>query len=205
MASNRSSSSEIVSTIVEHDVLLGRGGETNSHVGNRNFRRIVFEHQAEYLAARKKEKAIIARRIVDIIKSNGGRFLKKDANHFWVDAGLRKAVSKTSQALREGLDVRNHCVREKKIFKEDDARQLRVVMGKVASPTAASSSSPSAAGSSSIVSCEHDSQSLPDLDEEGIKRSRAAKASAAAAAAAATGRRPKPPLDKSELKAVCEV
>jgi hypothetical protein len=202
MTSNRSSG-EIVSTIVEHDVLLGRGGETNSHVGNRNFRRIVFEHQAEYLAARKKEKAIIARRIVDIIKSNGGRFLKKDANHFWVDAGLRKAVSKTSQALREGLDVRNHCVREKKIFKEDDARQLRVVMGKVAAPTAASSSSP-AAGSSSIVSCEHDSQSLPDLDEEGIKRSRAAKASAAAAAAA-TGRRPKPSLDKSELKAVCEV
>ena len=194
MASNRnsSSSSDIVSTIVEHDVLLGRGGETNSHVGNRAFRRIVYEHQAEYLAARKKEKAIIARRIVDIIKSNGGRFLKKDANHFWVDAGLRKAVSKTSQALREGLDVRNHCVREKKIFKEDDARQLRVVMGKVAAPI-------TPRGSSSIVSCEHDSQSLPDLDEEGIKRSRAAKS------AAAGPPRPQPPLDKSELKAVCEV
>jgi hypothetical protein len=188
MASNRS---DIVSTIVEHDVLLGRGGETNSHVGNRHFRRIVFEHQAEYLAARKKEKAIIARRIVDIIKSNGGRFLKKDANHFWVDAGLRKAVSKTSQALREGLDVRNHCVREKKIFKEDDARQLRVVMGKVAAPI-------TPPGSSSIVSYEHDSQSLPDLDEENIKRGGGTKSSA-------KGPRSQPPLDKSELKAVCEV
>lgn len=191
MTSNRSSSGgDIVSTIVEHDVLLGRGGETNSHVGNRHFRRIVFEHQAEYLAARKKEKAIIARRIVDIIKSNGGRFLKKDANHFWVDAGLRKAVSKTSQALREGLDVRNHCVREKKIFKEDDARQLRVVMGKVAAPT-------SPPGSSSIVSYEHDAQSLPDLDEENIKRG--------GRATVAAKPRPQPPLDKSELKAVCEV
>jgi hypothetical protein len=142
-------------TISEHDVLLGRGGETNAHVGNRAYRRIVFEHQSEYLSARKKEKAVIAKRIVDIVKANGGRFLRKDAMHVWTDAGDAKAIAKTSQALREGLDVRNQRVREKKLFREDHARSLRVVAGKVAAAAA---------------SYEHDSHSLPDLRDEGQSR-----------------------------------
>ena len=59
------------------DVLCGRGGATNNHPGNKRFRAIVADHMDEYLQARKKEKAVIARRIVDMIKNDGGRFLKR--------------------------------------------------------------------------------------------------------------------------------
>ena len=57
-----------------NDILLGRGGRTNLHDGNKQFRAIVADHQYEYLVARKKDKILIARRIVSMIKSHGGRF-----------------------------------------------------------------------------------------------------------------------------------
>jgi hypothetical protein len=96
------------------DVLLGRGGATNNHEGNKRYRSIVAHHQHDYLAAKKKEKAIIARRVVSEVKENGGRFLKRDSSSLWVEVPDQRATEKTSQALREGLDVRNHAVRPKK-------------------------------------------------------------------------------------------
>mmetsp|Transcript_1214 Transcript_1214/g.1717 ORF Transcript_1214/g.1717 Transcript_1214/m.1717 type:complete len:186 (-) Transcript_1214:171-728(-) len=90
-----------------YDVLCGRGGATNGFVGNKRYRQIVKDHQDEYLNARKKDKVLIARRIVSIIRQNGGRFLRRDeASQEWVDVGDKKATEKTSQSLREGLDVR---------------------------------------------------------------------------------------------------
>lgn len=100
------------SQITEHDVLCGRGGLTNHHEGNRRFRSIVADHQGEYRVARKHDKANIARRIVGIIREEGGRFLKSAEGKAagggqWVEIGDQKAREKTSQALREGLDVRH--------------------------------------------------------------------------------------------------
>lgn len=89
------------------DVLCGRGGGTNSQVGNRKFRKLVQDYQPEYLVARRKSKPQIAKRIVQIIRRNGGRFLKKhEESGFLFEVGDERAESKTSQALREGLDVR---------------------------------------------------------------------------------------------------
>lgn len=102
------------STIGVNDVLLGRGGATNNHEGNRRYRTIVADHQSEYLTARKKEKVVISRKIVATVHSNGGRFLKRDAGGIWVEVPDKRATEKTSQALREGLDVRNNTVRPKK-------------------------------------------------------------------------------------------
>jgi len=101
------------------DVLLGRGGATNSHEGNRKFRTIVAEHQQEYLKARKREKVVIARQIVAIVHTNGGRFLKRTENaQNWIEVPDKRAQEKTSQALREGLDVRNKTIRPNKMIKE---------------------------------------------------------------------------------------
>ena len=95
-----------------HDVLCGRGGMTNSHVGNKRFRSVVADHQREYLVAKKRDKADIARRIVSIIQSNGGMFLRKnESTGEWEEVETKKAVEKTSQALREGLDVRRKVVK----------------------------------------------------------------------------------------------
>lgn len=90
-----------------YDVLCGRGGGTNSQIGNRRFRKLVQEFQPTYLLARRKEKPLLARTIVLIIRKRGGRFLKKDEETGELyEVGDVKAEAKTSQALREGLDVR---------------------------------------------------------------------------------------------------
>jgi hypothetical protein len=93
--------------VTSHDVLLGRGGGTNTQAGNKRFRSIVNAHQPMYLEARRKEKPLIARCIVEWIRLKGGRFLKKeDVTGKWHEVGDERAEAKTSQALREGLDVR---------------------------------------------------------------------------------------------------
>jgi len=111
------------------DVLCGRGGLTNTHVGNRKFRHIVGEFQQEYLVARKKAKREIAEKVVAQIHANGGRFLKMDKQSdgeiLWKEVPKNKAVGKTSQCLREGLDVRRKTVRpEKKVRKYEDLSAL---------------------------------------------------------------------------------
>lgn len=92
--------------ISQNDVLCGRGGLTNHHPGNVFFRRLVRMKQESYLLATKREKAGVAKEIVDLIRclTPSGRFLKKDAQNpgHWIEIGDRKAREKTSQALREG-------------------------------------------------------------------------------------------------------
>jgi hypothetical protein len=115
---NHDSNNDQSSTIGPDDVLLGRGGATNNHDGNRRFRILVAENQREYLKARKRDKVIIARRIVSIVQSKGGRFLKRGTeDNSWVPVPDKRAQEKTSQALREGLDVRNNTIRPNKIIK----------------------------------------------------------------------------------------
>lgn len=92
--------------ISQNDVLCGRGGLTNHHPGNVFFRRLVRMKQESYLLASKREKAGVAKEIVESIRnlSPKGRFLKKDPQNpgHWIEIGDRKAREKTSQALREG-------------------------------------------------------------------------------------------------------
>ena len=98
---------ESMSDVNSYDVLCGRGGGTNSQIGNRRFRKLVQEFQPTYLLARRKEKPLLARTIVLIIRKRGGRFLRKDDDTGALyEVGDTKAEAKTSQALREGLDVR---------------------------------------------------------------------------------------------------
>lgn len=90
------------SDINDKDVLSGRGGGTNNHPGNKQFRSLVDQYRSEYVLSKKWAKREIARNIVDSIRSDGGRFLKKEGS-IWHDIGDQKAREKTSQALREGL------------------------------------------------------------------------------------------------------
>jgi len=98
----------VTSPISINDVLCGRGGLTNHHPGNIFFRKLVRQYQESYLRATKRDKAGVAKGIVDTIRKlqPPGRFLKKgprdvSANGVWVEIGDRKAREKTSQALRE--------------------------------------------------------------------------------------------------------
>jgi len=98
---------ESLADVNTYDVLCGRGGGTNSQIGNKRFRKLVQDFQPTYLLARRKEKPLLARTIVLIIRKRGGRFLRKDEETGMLfEVGDIKAEAKTSQALREGLDVR---------------------------------------------------------------------------------------------------
>jgi hypothetical protein len=98
---------ESLADVNSYDVLCGRGGGTNSQIGNRRFRQLVQDFQPTYLLAKRKEKPLLARTIVLIIRKRGGRFLKKNEETGQMfEVGDTKAEAKTSQALREGLDVR---------------------------------------------------------------------------------------------------
>jgi hypothetical protein len=84
----------------DRDVLFGRGGVTNSHLGNRTYRNLVSKIQPRYLAAAKLDKAAVAMTVVEEIYKGGGRFLM-DVGGVWVEVSKEKAREKTSQALRE--------------------------------------------------------------------------------------------------------
>lgn len=91
-----------MSTYEENDVLSGRGGGTNVHPGNRNFRDLINLHRRSYLKARKNDKPAISRAIVRAIRESGGRFLKRgNKSDLWFEIGDDAAREKTSQALRQ--------------------------------------------------------------------------------------------------------
>lgn len=91
------------------DVLLGRGGGINSHVGNRVFREWVHQRKEDYnLAGSKADKTRVAKEVMDLVTNKGGRFLTKDPTSssagggWWMEVDELRALAKTSQALREG-------------------------------------------------------------------------------------------------------
>ncbi|OEU10324.1 hypothetical protein FRACYDRAFT_194102, partial [Fragilariopsis cylindrus CCMP1102] len=85
------------------DVLCGRGGAGLRHPGNLTYQRLVNLNKGVYITCLKTEKLKISRSIVAAIREQRGRFLEQDATTgVWTDIGDKKAVGKTSQALREG-------------------------------------------------------------------------------------------------------
>lgn len=93
-----------------NDVLSGRGGGINSHVGNVRFREWVAVRKNDYtLAPSKADKARVAKEVIDLVEHQTppGRFLQKDPTAvggagWWVEIDEERVMAKTSQALREG-------------------------------------------------------------------------------------------------------
>jgi len=118
----------------ENDVLSGRGGGTNVHPGNRNFRDLINLHRRAYLKARKNDKPAISRAIVRAIREKGGRFLKKkDRSNLWYEIGDDAAREKTSQALRQRAPEMRKLLfeterEEARVVAEDQLRQQQRVI-----------------------------------------------------------------------------
>ncbi|KAL7545666.1 hypothetical protein ACHAWF_011684, partial [Thalassiosira exigua] len=97
----------------ENDVLFGRGSDISCHPGNWHLRSITQGRKVAFLAARKKDKRDIARRIVDEIGKTDppGRFLIEDPardhtpnkihGRSWLPVETEKAVNKVMHLLRE--------------------------------------------------------------------------------------------------------
>lgn len=86
------------------DVICGRGGKANTHPGNIFFREEARKLRSWYESSSKSEKFTISSLLVDFVREQGGRFLKRDADvpGQWTEADGNDVRKKASQALREG-------------------------------------------------------------------------------------------------------
>ena len=89
---------------LREDVLFGRGGGTNFHQGNMNYRAKIKAKQRDYINARQRAiKTIIISDIIGQVCIEGGRFLKQDdKDKLWYEVDEKEVKKKTSQTLREG-------------------------------------------------------------------------------------------------------
>jgi hypothetical protein len=103
--------------INESDIICGRGGLSLKHPGNAAYRKIVSLNKEIYATCPKTEKLRISKSIVAAVRDINARFLERedgkvshsldekdeDGNPVtWRDIGNKRAIEKTSQALREG-------------------------------------------------------------------------------------------------------
>ncbi|CAJ1952190.1 unnamed protein product [Cylindrotheca closterium] len=88
-----------------HDVLYGRGGFTGINPGNKRLRDLVAKFRMAYFAAPKGVKGDLSKKVLNYIRSKGGKFLGKDdrTSALWYEVGDEKAFGKCSQALRDGI------------------------------------------------------------------------------------------------------
>lgn len=104
----------------ENDILLGRGGYNNRHIGNQKLRELARAYSSHYQASSKKGKASLSRELVQQIhlQNPPGRFLKKEegvwedgkfkkkkkkAKGAWVEVNDEYAKEKVSQVLRDAI------------------------------------------------------------------------------------------------------
>merc|ERR1712048_268188 len=100
------------------DVLCGRGGRSNHHIGNKRYREEVKNLQKWYLDIEDKdEKTDLSQCLVDYVKSYDGRFLEKDEEG-WYEVPNIVARRKASQALREDTDPEKRKAKRTRFLKK---------------------------------------------------------------------------------------
>lgn len=88
----------------DNDVLLGRGGRSNHHPGNKAYRDKVGEIRDNYRSSEKNAKTDLSQDLVNWVQQEQqGRFLKQDVDKKWYVVTNIVARRKASQALREHM------------------------------------------------------------------------------------------------------
>ena len=112
-----------------NDVLLGRGGRSNHHPGNKRYREEVKNLREWYgsIGDNKEEKTKLSQTLVDRIQENDGRFLEKDSEGWYVVPNV-VARRKASQALREDDDPDKRAAKRQRFLEkralENEMRSL---------------------------------------------------------------------------------
>lgn len=122
----------------KHDVLLGRGGKSNHHPGNKRYREEVENFRPLYASlTTDEEKTAMSQALVDVIEKMGGRFLQenkiKDSltneviSQGWYAVPNIVARRKGSQALREDSDPeKRHAKRARFLAKRKVSQQQAI-------------------------------------------------------------------------------
>jgi hypothetical protein len=107
------------------DVLLGRGGRSNHHPGNKRYREEVQNLQSWYLGVEEKnEKTDLSQCLVDYVHSYEGRFLYKDEVGWYVVPNII-ARRKASQALREDNDAEKRAAKRARFLHKKELEAQR--------------------------------------------------------------------------------
>mmetsp|Transcript_19731 Transcript_19731/g.36824 ORF Transcript_19731/g.36824 Transcript_19731/m.36824 type:complete len:485 (-) Transcript_19731:568-2022(-) len=102
--------------ITDRDVLLGRGGRSNHHPGNIEYRRRILDLQPVYKQLTREEKTPFSESVVSWVKDRGGRFLKEDKEQeFFYQVTDKAAREKVSQALREDHTLAGRLAKKAKL------------------------------------------------------------------------------------------
>jgi hypothetical protein len=107
----------------QYDVLLGRGGRSNHHVGNKRYREEVKNLRSWYnsIGDNKDEKTALSQCLVDYVHGYEGRFLEKDKTGAWYEVPNIVARRKASQALREDDDPEKRAAKRARFLKRKAA------------------------------------------------------------------------------------
>ena len=107
------------------DVLLGRGGKSNHHPGNKRYREEVQNLQSWYLGVEdKNEKTDLSQCLVDYVHSYDGRFLYKDEIGWYVVPNIISR-RKASQALREDNDAEKRAAKRARFLQKKELEAQR--------------------------------------------------------------------------------
>ena len=105
------------------DVLLGRGGKSNHHAGNKRYREEVKNLQSWYAGVSdKNEKTDLSQMLVDYVHQYNGRFLEKDETGWYIVPNIT-ARRKASQALREDNDPEKRAAKRQRFIKKKQAKE----------------------------------------------------------------------------------
>jgi hypothetical protein len=101
----------VVLDLNPNDVLLGRGTGTAAYEGNIKFRKLIKEYKEIYTSVdtTRHMKVVIANKVLNEIRSRGGRFVRKENKGVYHEAEEEVALEKVKQALRQ-----RHGCREKR-------------------------------------------------------------------------------------------
>lgn len=107
-AAPRKSGKRYIANPTDTDILMGRGGKSNHHPGNKRYREEIQNFKKTYSElTNKEEKTDLSRHVVDFVHKYKGRFLALDKTHDpprWYEITDAVARRKVSQALREDVD-----------------------------------------------------------------------------------------------------
>jgi hypothetical protein len=93
-----------------NDVILRRGRIFHDHPGNVHMRAYIDVFKQDYKSAPLGEKANIASKIVQAMKEEGGRFLERDGDGWWVEVSDKEAGKRVSKAIRSARPTKEDTV-----------------------------------------------------------------------------------------------
>ena len=102
------------------DIISGKSSVTKYHSGNIRYESVLDDYMNEYESASKMDKTKIAEKIVRVIITNNGRFIKK-TEEGWVETTFLEARNKVSMAYRDRRKRRSGGHGERKPADDNDS------------------------------------------------------------------------------------